>query len=317
MFKDHYKNIGYYINTNDYQLDWYLIISFGKMCFVLMTIYHLLPRFGFSYPLFVRIITWLLVLLSLEYLVAKSYFLYLDSRTTGNFRIDWDYDFLSVLGTYILLGFASITLVASKNWLEAYQNLKSLYRTEQAYLQIQKKLNPHFIFNTLNNMYEIAVTSQEEKIQNSLLYLTDVLRYTIESSGTEEVSLSTEVSAIKSYIELQKEKLDLKEVTLDVSIDINNPILRISPLILLNYIENAFEHGQKNGKPSNISIALKEKHGDIHLNIKNTNLALKKNVSGGNAKTQKILEMKYPGKHKIKIDSSENYYNLYLWIQGA
>lgn len=315
MFVDEYKNIGYYINTNGQQLGWYLFISIGKLVFSLLTIYHLVPRFGFRGQTFARIIVLMLILVGLEYIGAKSYFQYLKHNIFGDFKIDWNYGFFDVIGVYLVFGFFSTTLVAAKNWLEEYQNLKYLYRSQQAYIQLRKKLDPHFIFNTLNNMYEIAVTSGEEKIQRSLLHLTDTLRYTIESSGKEEVPLSTEISAIKSYIELQKEKFDSKEVELDVNISAGNPRLRISPLILLNYIENAFEHGYESGKPNSISIHLAEKAGQIHLYIKNTNHAHRKNENGGNIKTKKLLNMKYHGKHKLRLDNSENYHILNLWMQ--
>ncbi|MCG8310789.1 MAG: histidine kinase [Cytophagales bacterium] len=315
-FVDGYKNIGYYIHTNDHQLGWYILISAGKVILIIVSIY-LLPSFGFRKSAFYRFIILLAILMSLEYLATRSYYLYLRSSISGGFRLDWDYDFLSVLSIYLFCGILSAVLVAAKNWVEEYHNLKTLYNAHQAYQQLRKKLDPHFIFNTLNNMYDIALISGNEKIQSSLLHLTETLRYALKSSNKEDVPISVELSAIKSYIELQKERFEANEIDLDVSISIDNPNRKISPLIILNYIENAFEHGYKYGQKCIISIGISEKNGQLNLHVKNSNHARRKNENGGNLKTKKLLEIKYLGKHKLNIENNKNFYSLHLWIQLA
>ncbi len=316
-FADEYKNIGYYIDTNDDQLSWYVLVTIGKAVFLITIVHYILPNFGFHSAAFTRIFILSLMMVGLEYLAAKGYFWYLKSDISGDLRISWNYGFFDVFSVYLGYGLSSVILVAAKNWMEEYQNLKSLYSSQQAYTQLRKKLDPHFIFNTLNNMYEVAVTSGEEKIQQSLLHLTDTLRYTIGSSDKDDVPVSEEISAIESYIELQKERFDSKEVHLGVDISIDNPQLRISPLIMLNYIENAFEHGYKHGLSSSIYIDLSEKNGQLDLYVKNTNRARRNNENGGNVKTKKLLRIRYPGRHGLKIDNTEDYYSLHLWMQVA
>lgn len=102
-FVDGHKNIGYYVRTNDYQLGWYILISVSKAILVIVSIYFL-PSFGFGKATFYRFSILLTILMSLEYLAARGYCLYLQSNLSRGFKLDWDYDFFSVLSIYLFSG---------------------------------------------------------------------------------------------------------------------------------------------------------------------------------------------------------------------
>ena len=315
VFTDHYKNIGYIINTNVNQLSWYILVCFFKAAFLLVLLYQLIPRFGFSRTTIYRTIFWLIIAMSMEYVVARLYFAWVKPGESLSHRPSWSYDFWSIFSIYFVLLGIGYTLSAARNWIVEYRNLSKLYQSQKSYKELKKQINPHFLFNTINSFYEVTVTEGNEKLQNGLIHLTKSLRYAIESSGYDQVPLSNEVEAIQCFIELQKERFEQGEVELTSSFEMENPDAKITPQILLNFVENAFIHGYRYGKTSVILINLSEKNHHLQLKIQNTDHARRKNEYGGNETTKKILEFSYPGVHKLKVNKNEHFYNTNLWIQ--
>lgn len=315
LFIDHYKNIGYVVDTNDHQLGWYILISLYKAILLLILIYHLIPKFGFSRTLVFRTLIWFLSAITAEYVTIRFYFAWMKPEDSSYYRLDWSYDFYSILSIYFILILIGFIVYAAKNWVMEYRKLKELYQTQKSYETLKEQLNPHFLFNTVNIFYEIAVNEGNERLQNGILNLTKTLRYTIESSELDKVPLSQEIEAIQSFIELQKERMDQDEVDLVTSFQIEDPEIKITPLIVLNFVENAFIHGYRYGERSMIHINLTENQNSLQLSIENTNLARKINDQGGNDKTIKILKLNYPGRHKLEMNKVDNCYKTKLWIQ--
>ena len=314
-FVDNYKNIGYVISTNDRQLGWYILISFFKAFFLLYLFYYIIPKFGFGRFAIHRTLLLFVGMMGTEYLVAKTYFAFLKTNSPIDYRLDWNYDFGSVLAIYLILMIIGWTLVAARNWIIEYQNLKKLYQTERSYVALKEQLSPHFLFNTVNNFYEIAVNEDNERLQNAILNLTQTLRYTIDYSASNEVALSKEIEAIQSYIELQKDRFEINEVELETSFNIEHPEVKITPLILLNYVENAFLHGYRYGEHSMIHIDILEKENRLQLSIENTDHSRRENNQGGNEKTKKMLELNYAGNYQLETRKIEQVYKTNLWIQ--
>ncbi|NMM47734.1 histidine kinase [Flammeovirgaceae bacterium KN852] len=171
------------------------------------------------------------------------------------------------------------------------------------------------MFNAINGIYEIAVTEENEKIQESIIKLTDTLRYTIDSIDRDEVLVEQEINAINNYIDLQKIRFDLTDLKLDTEFDIKNLDFKIAPLLLLNFVENAFKHGYRHDKKSIISIKLEVNKKELILDIINTNHSQRINSDGGNHNSKKILSLKYPGLHRLIIKNEEKYFQVKLWIK--
>ena len=228
-FVDHYKNAGYVVNTNGRQLGWYLLVSFFKTSFLIIILYLLIPKFGFSRSTIYRTILCLTSIMLLEYVAAKLYFAWLKPEEPTSYRLDWSYDFWSILFVYFVLAAIAFILSAARNWIVEYRNLSKLYQSQKSYEELKKQINPHFLFNTINSFYEIAVTEGNERLQSGLIHLTKALRYAIESSDSDRVSLSNEVEAIQGFIELQKNRFDQGEVeiTSSFSLRIQVPKLRL------------------------------------------------------------------------------------------
>lgn len=193
------------------------------------------------------------------------------------------------------------------------QELKA--KNVEAELQMLKaQLNPHFMFNTLNNIYAIN-EADAGKGSAMILGLSDVMRYHIESIKLSFITLSEEVKLIKSYIDL--EKLRLSSVTrLEMRMGPLNSKLKISPLLLLPFVENAFKYGTHPLKASTISMQLISKENSVFFEIENMIIpgmnVLKTHI--GLENTRRRLELIYPDKHRLDILHEVERYKVSLRI---
>ncbi len=313
-FVDGYKDLGYVVTTNDKQLGWYIILSLLRGSYLILVLYFLGEKLSITKKEILLAPFWLAGFLSLDYLVCKGYYLFLSSSSQEGFRLTWSYDLFAITGIYLSLLLVGWTLKSARNWIVEFKNLKKLHQTQKSYDTLQRQLNPHFIFNTINSFYDIAVEEGNERIQSSILNLTETLRYSLDQSNKSKVSLFKEIDAIKSYIALQKERLGLEELELSTSFPSLNDDMDITPMILLNYVENAFQHGYQYGKASSINIDLIQNGNEIHFKIENSDHSLRANEDGGNAKTKRILELNYPGHHKLETRKEDGLYKLDLWM---
>lgn len=180
---------------------------------------------------------------------------------------------------------------------------------------LKAQINPHFLFNTLNNIYGINQIDSE-KGSEMILELSDVMRYHLEFSKLNMVRLEEETELIQSYIRL--EELRLTE-NCDLKVDVSSidPSLKVSPLLFLPFVENAFKHGTHPLKPCFVHIQLKTIDDKIIFNVINSIVENKKIVKTniGLENTQRRLELMYPNKHSLKVDKSQEKYSLSLIIK--
>lgn len=314
LFVDGYKNVGYIVDTNTYQLTWYLVISITKLLLVLAILYRIIPRYGFRKMAILQSLGLMLILQALEWGYCRALFTILEGTIGGDDRMVWNYNILMNLQIYGLFTIAAWVCSSAYHWLVEYQTLRTLRQDQKSFIQLKEQLNPHFIFNALNNLYEIALREEHLVLQEGILDFTETLRYTIDYSNKKEVSLSNEIEAIKSFISLQKHRIDPNELELLTRFQYSDGPPLITPLVLLNYVENAFKHGYSYGKPSTISIEIIEDNGHVQLNIKNTNHANSNNTEGGNIKNLALLNLNYPNKYKLNVSNTKEFYRLELWI---
>ncbi len=165
---------------------------------------------------------------------------------------------------------------------------------------LRNQLNPHFLLNTLNNIYAL-ITFDSEKAQQAVQDLSKLLRYVLyENQGT-FVPLYREINFIQNYIELMRIRLR-KDVRVDINIQINKESQTpIAPLLFISLIENAFKHGISPTAPSFISITIYEDNGCVHCEITNSNhpkTHSDKSGSGiGLEQVKKRLELIYPNRY--------------------
>jgi hypothetical protein len=187
-------------------------------------------------------------------------------------------------------------------------------KTEVAYLRAQ--INPHFLFNTLNSVYSLAL-QKSDSAPEAILKLSSMMRYVVTESSRETVSLEKEIDYIKNYISLQQLRMD-GEAVFSFIIS-GNPIGKsISPLLLIPFIENAFKYGLNPEKESFIAINIDITAHELILNVENNKVNIQtpnyEKSEQGIENTAQRLEYLYPDKHKLLIFDNEHTFTVNLSI---
>ena len=179
---------------------------------------------------------------------------------------------------------------------------------------LKAQVNPHFLFNTLNNLYYLCL-KKDNVAPDLLLKLSDLMRYIVTVEKQDWVNISDELKQITNYIELEKMRLTNPEV-IRLNINIKDQERLIAPLILLPFIENAFKHS-KSRIEEGINISL-EDSGDIVLfkienlfDEKETRLTTKTGLQN----IKRRLDLIYPNKHQLQISQQKNKFKVDLKIQ--
>jgi sensor histidine kinase YesM len=207
----------------------------------------------------------------------------------------------------------SVTL----NQLQEAQRQAEHSKTELHLLQSQ--LSPHFLFNTLNNLYGLSITDHE-KIPPLLLKLSELLRYSVYDVSEVYVPLKDEITYIKNYIEFEKIRLgDRLTLTTDIE-EISQANIRLAPMLLIVFIENAFKHSKNTAAAEIfIDIRLKIWADSILFSIRNTygsedqqeNL-LNKSSGLGLPNVHKRLELLYPNTYGLHVHRDERFHHVDL-----
>ena len=178
---------------------------------------------------------------------------------------------------------------------------------------LKAQINPHFLFNILNNIYSLAIT-QNENTAGAILKLSNIMRYLTDEVKPDFVALKSEVAYIQDYIDLQRLRLS-KKVKLDFRIAGNLENKKIAPLILISFIENTFKYGISNHQESVITISLEAEEQHIKFICQNpitkTNIPVER-TGIGLENTQKRLQYLYPGKHKLTISAEKDLFTVKL-----
>lgn len=182
---------------------------------------------------------------------------------------------------------------------------------------LRSQINPHFLFNTLNNITALIRLDPQEA-ERSIGTLSDLMRYMLNSGTEEKVELGKEIDYIRNYVELQKLRLD-KDFKLNYHFKIEKENTLIEPLLLIGFVENTFKHGVSGTNEDFIDIYIESK-GE-HLTLKTQNkLHLLKNIneiaSGvGLENTKKRLTLCYKNKYALELQTSKGIYDLTLRLQ--
>jgi hypothetical protein len=191
---------------------------------------------------------------------------------------------------------------------------KEKLKAELSYFKAQ--INPHFLFNTLNTIYSLAI-QKAENTPEAVVKLSGMMRYVISDASHDVVPLEKEISYISDYIDLQKirfgdtVKIDYKHCEPDSG-------KSIAPLILIPFIENAFKFGVNPEENSFISVILELSGSELHLGVFNHKVHDRDETetSGGlgisNARQR--LALLYPEKHKLVIEDSMSHFKIDLYI---
>jgi LytS/YehU family sensor histidine kinase len=183
---------------------------------------------------------------------------------------------------------------------------------ELAFLKSQ--INPHFLFNSLNNIYSLAY-QKSEKTPEAILKLSEIMRYMLYESNEDKVELSNEIRYLENYIELQK--LRFKD-NIYIKFEINGDLLglMITPLVLISFVENAFKHGIATDSENPISISLNLSDGKLLFHVSNIKSSMNKDITGGIGlqNVQRRLSLIYKDRYRLQIDDTNDIYNCELYL---
>jgi LytS/YehU family sensor histidine kinase len=181
---------------------------------------------------------------------------------------------------------------------------------------LKAQINPHFLFNTLNNIYSLAV-KQNENTAASIMKLSNIMRYVTDDVNQDFVFLDSEVECITDYIDLQRLRLN-KRVHIDFSVKGNTEGRRIPPLVLMTFVENVFKYGISSHEECTITIQLFSEARNITFFCQNkifSSSGITERTGIGIANTKQRLHHLYPGKHLLNITGDRGLFTVQLTIQ--
>lgn len=195
---------------------------------------------------------------------------------------------------------------------------KERLNSEMKFLRAQ--INPHFLFNALNNLYAIS-RIRPQKVGEFVGMLSDMLRYVIYDCNNPSVSLEKEIDYIRNYIYFQKLKEDNENITLEVQVE--NPDFQVEPMLFIPLIENAFKHSyDEEGDLPKIEITINQKEDELIFRCENSisntlTTTHDPSYSGiGIKNTSARLEYAYPERHELALNQSGTFFTITLNIHG-
>ncbi|WP_353777899.1 histidine kinase [Winogradskyella sp. 3972H.M.0a.05] len=181
-------------------------------------------------------------------------------------------------------------------------------------LLLKSQVSPHFLFNTLNNIYSLSL-EKHDHAPIMIEKLSEILRYLIYDGKREVVPLEKETNLVKEYIDLQLLKKMKGEEQIKLTIDVVEQYHEIAPLILVNLVENCFKHGDINYNPDGfIDINLTIKDDVLYFKTKNSFQESNTDEGIGIANIQEQLKYSYPDAHQFNIDKGLKVFEVSLTI---
>ena len=246
--------------------------------------------------------------------VCNSHILFNDTSTMPEiFRAG----FSSFAGIAMLINWMAIGIALSIRYVMRQQERKQK-EVEAELAWLKNQINPHFLFNTLNNISSLAQIDGDET-QEAIMQLSDLLRYAMYETNKPKVPISGEVEFMKNYIELMKLRCN-EMTTVTSQFSVFSSQLEVAPLLFISLIENAFKHGMNSNAPATIDISLTQEGDHLVFNCDNTNNPKStKDRSGsgiGLDNTRRRLDLLYPGCYTWEqAITPENIYHVKITIR--
>jgi hypothetical protein len=227
---------------------------------------------------------------------------------------------LDIVSIVLFLMIISLSTVSSliKQWRTSEKKAAKAEadkaRAKLSFLKAQ--INPHFLFNTLNNIYALAVT-KDEKAADAVMKLSNIMRYVTDEVSEDFVSLEKEVASASDYIDLQKLRLNEKaKIDFKITGDIQGR--KIAPLIFMSFIENSFKHGISSHEVSPVTIHIATDQKAVTLFCQNKIFSHLRNTERpgiGIANARQRLQYLYANKHLLTITQEKGLYTVQLIVQ--
>lgn len=316
------RRIGFFIVTNADIIFWHVLIYTLFILSWFLFYYAIYQRYEHSIKKKVLggVAGWIGfslihgLLIYLVYRIVKSFPLS-DSHIL-HFDIEFEFG-ETVLIIYFIMGVVAFLAHTTMYHLRRYKKLEEADRMQSELSLIRSQLRPHFFFNTLNNLYSMALQTGNEKLAGGIQDLTEMMRYSLRHSTEKLVPLSEEWEYIERYTDLQKLRIDQEKVSVRLSSSGDLSAVRIAPMILINFVENAFKHGISYEKKSFVNIQLDADSETITLTVSNSNHPSKQDsgLSGiGTEQTKRLLSLHYQDSFNLKVSTNNDSYQIVLTL---
>lgn len=206
----------------------------------------------------------------------------------------------------------------TKDWFTNEQLRRSVTERQlKSELEILKRqINPHFLFNALNNLFSMALQSGDEPTAEGIGKLSEMMRYVFDKTGEDRVALQDEIRYISDYIYLQQLRFS-EQVTVSFTYPEETRPFSIAPMLLIPFVENAFKYGVSAHARTEITIQLKWEADRLQFEVRNQKAERTETIpsSGvGLDNVKKRLELVYPDKHELTVDDGVTHFNVRLTI---
>ncbi|MDD4107599.1 MAG: histidine kinase [Prolixibacteraceae bacterium] len=304
---------------NEYMMD--VIISLLLNVIVFYAVYAAFPViFSMKNKLLITgtLILIVLILIGIRLPISWYFWKYIGYPPEHEMKFEWVWVW-NELRMVVITGIYSVLIRFMIKMFETQKLKNELIHQRQAseLALLRSQINPHFLFNTLNNIYSLVYHKSAEAPE-AVMKFSSIMRYVLYDAPSEKVLLEKEIEYLRSYIELQE--LRFKKTGL-VSLNIEGATegITIAPMLLITFVENAFKHGCKNRQPG-IVITLKMENGDIRFEVCNyinrNKKTLEELYSGiGLSNLKRRLELIYAGKYNLDINEDNDQFKVNLIIR--
>jgi two-component system sensor histidine kinase LytS len=315
VFRNYYVTVLYYDTV---YLRFMLVSDLFFVAFVYATLFlykRMIPRKKYVRFLIISSLFWI------SFVVLRSFLMKLMIPDVANSKLD---DIiLSNLPIYFLfyIFVGAFKYLKDSFTFQYHQNQQQKLQLHFELENLKAQISPHFLFNTMNNFYGLAV-GNSKKLPDLMIRLSDLLRYSLYETQQEKVQLKDEIEYLKNYIELEKIRLE-ENLAIEFTVDVQHPEkYQIAPLLFIIFIENAFKHA-KNTVDEPVFIAIDIAVSDdrvLTLRVKNNynanaqnSFTAEKGIGFENAK--KRLSVIYPNeRHMLRFHQDERFYSVVLTI---
>jgi sensor histidine kinase YesM len=225
-------------------------------------------------------------------------------------------EFLETFG----FSWVPITIKFTIDWYREQRQKTELInqKQESEIALLRSQINPHFLFNTLNNIYSLTL-KKSENAPEAVMQLSGIMRYMLKESNHEKVPLTDEIEYLISYIKLQQLRFSEPNF-IEFNTEGNPDGLMIAPMLFISFIENAFKHGNKKVVPPGINIYIKIADRKVELFVMNylgNDESDNKDSNNGIGleNVRRRLELLYPGGHTLEINERDGKYIVQLTIE--
>ncbi|MTI40499.1 histidine kinase [Fulvivirga lutimaris] len=278
-------------------------------------IYYVVPvilrKKGFT-PFLVNVLLTFILLTALEVVIDASIY----HQQGGELSNAWGEIIAMIVITHVLIIVAALAFRFSKDWFynEKQRTMINEWQLRTELELLKSQINPHFLFNALNNLFSMSLQHGDEKTAEGISKLSEMMRYVFDKSSQEAVPLNQEVQYIQDYIYLQELRFG-KQINVNFEVKNEKTGICIAPMLLIPFIENAFKYGVSAQEKTTIDISIDTNGTVFNFTIVNKIMEDNEAISSnriGLENVRKRLEILYPKKYDLDIVQQNGFYQVDL-----